>query len=37
VVSGNEFTLNAPAVAGMYLLLVRLVDNTSKEFKILVK
>jgi lysophospholipase L1-like esterase len=36
-VSGHEFTFNVPAVAGMYLLTVRLTDNTSKEFKILVK
>jgi hypothetical protein len=36
-VSGNETAFNVPAVAGMYLLTVRLADNTSKGFKILVK
>jgi hypothetical protein len=36
-VSSHEYTFNAPVVAGMYLLTVRLADNTSKGFKILVK
>jgi hypothetical protein len=36
-ISANEISFNAPSVAGMYLLTVRLADNTSKGFKILVK
>jgi predicted GH43/DUF377 family glycosyl hydrolase/lysophospholipase L1-like esterase len=35
-VSGNETAFNVPAVAGVYLLTVRLTDNTSKTFKILI-
>jgi hypothetical protein len=36
-VSGNEVTFNAPAIAGIYLLAVRLTDGTSETFNILVK
>jgi hypothetical protein len=36
-VSGNETAFNVPPVAGMYLLTVRLADNTSKKIKILIK
>lgn len=35
--SGSEFTFNVPATAGLYILAVKLDNNTSKEFKILVK
>lgn len=34
---GNEYMFHAPTVAGMYVLTVRLNDNTTKGFKILVK
>jgi len=36
-VSNQTFTLGAPATVGIYLLSVRLDNNMSKEFKILVK
>lgn len=35
--SGNTFTFNVPASAGLYVLSVKLDNNLSKEFKILVK
>lgn len=35
-ISGNEFSFNAPAIAGIYLLTVRLADNTTKGFKIII-
>ncbi|MEA4982583.1 MAG: SGNH/GDSL hydrolase family protein [Paludibacter sp.] len=36
-VSGSEYTLRAPATAGMYLLTALLSDRTAKKFKIIVK
>lgn len=36
-ISGNENSFNAPAVAGIYMLTVRMTDNTSKGYKIVVK
>lgn len=36
-VSGNAFTFNVPASTGLYILTVKLSNNISKEFKILVK
>jgi len=35
--SGSEFTFNVPTTAGLYVLVVKLDNKTSKEFKILVK
>jgi lysophospholipase L1-like esterase len=35
--SGDEYTFHAPAVAGIYLLTVRLADSTLETFKILIK
>jgi hypothetical protein len=35
--SGNAFTFNAPDVPGLYVLAVKLDNNTSKKFKIPVK
>lgn len=36
-VSGDMFSFNVPAPAGLYVLVVKLDNNTSKQFKILVK
>ena len=36
-ISGSEFNFHAPATSGMYILSVHLNNNTSKEFKIMVK
>jgi hypothetical protein len=35
--SGNSINLKAPAVAGVYVLKVRMSDRTAKEFKNIVK
>lgn len=37
LVSGNSFTFSVPSIGGLYLLKIKLDNNTSKEFKILVK
>ncbi len=36
-ISGNEYSFNVPTTVGLYILNVKLTNNTSKEFKIQIK